>query len=157
ALLLGRSEGAQDPVQDAFLRYFAERRYGRTIENPRAWLFRVVRNRILDTAMSVARKREVPSESLPDVSDCRPGPEQVVHRTQAVGQIESMLTGREIDCLRLRAQGMSYEEVGDALGVRAGTVSALLSRVYEKLRTSAGQSRIRQLRTAEALRYVFRE
>jgi RNA polymerase sigma factor (sigma-70 family) len=156
-LLLGGGDGAQDRVQDAFLRYFAERRYGRMIENPRAWLFRVVHNRVLDVAVSTAKKREIPSESLPDVPDYRPGPEQAVHQVQAVAQIESLLTGREIDCLRLRARGMSYEEVGDALGVRAGTVSALLSRVYQKLRTSVGQNQTRRLRTAEALRYVFQE
>ena len=37
-------DGAREAVQEIFLRYFIERRYGRQIENPRAWLYHVVRN-----------------------------------------------------------------------------------------------------------------
>jgi DNA-directed RNA polymerase specialized sigma24 family protein len=34
----------RDAVQEVFLRYFAERRYGNVVENPRAWLYRVLHN-----------------------------------------------------------------------------------------------------------------
>ena len=36
--------GAREAVQEIFLRYFIERRYGRQIENPRTWLYHVLRN-----------------------------------------------------------------------------------------------------------------
>src|ERR1044071_4016006 len=39
---------AQDAVQEAFLRYFTERRCGRVIGNPQAWLYQVVRHFLLD-------------------------------------------------------------------------------------------------------------
>ena len=41
-------ELAQDGIQEAFLRYFAARVGGQRVENPRAWLFRVLRNYIFD-------------------------------------------------------------------------------------------------------------
>jgi DNA-directed RNA polymerase specialized sigma24 family protein len=42
--------GAREAVQVIFLRYFIERRYGRQIENPRAWLYHVLRNYFRDPA-----------------------------------------------------------------------------------------------------------
>lgn len=39
-------DAARDAVQEIFLRYFVERRYGRQIENPRAWLYFVLRNHL---------------------------------------------------------------------------------------------------------------
>ena len=42
AVTLARNQDTgRDAVQEVFLRYFAERRYGNRIENPRAWLYRV--------------------------------------------------------------------------------------------------------------------
>ena len=44
-----------------------------------------------------------------------------------------------MQCLQLRAHGMSYEEIARTLGVRAGTIGALLPRVYAKLRRAAAE------------------
>ena len=41
-----RQDSAREAVQEIFLRYFVERRYGRQIENPRAWLYHVLSNYI---------------------------------------------------------------------------------------------------------------
>jgi sigma-70-like protein len=40
--------GAREAVQEIFLRYFIERRYGRHIDNPRAWLYFVLHSNLLD-------------------------------------------------------------------------------------------------------------
>src|SRR5215469_7004253 len=56
-------EGARDAVQEVFLRYFIERRYGRIIENPRAWLYHVLRNYLLDWRRRVDN-REVIADNL---------------------------------------------------------------------------------------------
>ena len=44
-----------------------------------------------------------------------------------------LLTRRERDVLAMLAKGMSYEETGDALGIRLGTVQGHVKRIYRKL------------------------
>ena len=125
---------ARDAVQEVFLRYFVERRYGNCIENPRAWLYRVLHNYLLDRISTAAMKCEISAEDTDGVPDAGGDPEAMVQRNQAAREIASRLTSRELECLSLRAEGFSYEEIAAILGIRPGTVGALLPRVYSKLR-----------------------
>lgn len=136
ASLAHNHDGARDAVQEAFLRYCIERRYGRQIEHPRAWLYYVLRNYLLDRQRS-AGNREVIAEDLDQLPGGHSNPEGILHRSELVQQIAERLTGREFDCLRLRAQGLGYAEIAGVLGIRTGTVGALLARAQKKLRTSA--------------------
>jgi RNA polymerase sigma-70 factor (ECF subfamily) len=145
---------ARDAVQEVFLRFFVERRYGNCIENPRAWLYRVLRNYLLDRFATSAMKCEVSSEDTDGVPDSRGDPETMVQRTQAAQEIASRLTSRELECLRLRTEGFSYEEIAAVLGVRPGTVSALLPRVYSKLRKAVGEGVFFPPGTADALCFL---
>src|SRR5215469_13075213 len=62
----GQAE-ANDAVQEAFLRYFVERRYGRQIANPPAWLYQVLHNFLLSAlARSAAQSASTDAlDSLP--------------------------------------------------------------------------------------------
>ena len=126
-------DGALDAVQESFLRYFVELSYGRRVENPRAWLYRVVRNYLLDRIGSAAVKRETLLAETDKMAETKPGPEAIIEQAQMAKQITSLLTVREMECLRLRSEELSYEEIADILGVRPGTVSALLTRAHKKL------------------------
>jgi len=129
----------KDAVQEVFLRYFAERRYGNSVENPRAWLYRVLHNHLLDRLDRAAMKYEVSAEGADEVLDECVDAEMRLEQTQTAQEIASRLTPRELDCLRLRVEGLSYQEIAQVLGVRPGTVSALLPRVYAKLRDVAAE------------------
>jgi DNA-binding CsgD family transcriptional regulator len=50
------------------------------------------------------------------------------------------LSPREMECVRLRAENLRYEEIAVVLGLHAGTVGALLARAHGKIRkaVSAG-------------------
>ena len=128
---------AADAVQEAFLRYFIERSYGREIKNPRAWLYQVMRNYLSDRFHSGASKREVTVEHLEQVAALSYDPEKMVQNTQTARDIVASLSRRELECLKLRTEGLSYGEIGEAMEVRLGTVSALLARAHEKLRKRA--------------------
>lgn len=130
------SDEARDSVQEVFLRYFIERRYGREIESSRGWLFQALRYHCLDRLKSVAGQREVSKDDLDRVPDRRHDPEALLQRRELATEIASKLSERELDCLRLRALGLRYTEVAQAMGVRSGTVGALLARVNQKLRPS---------------------
>jgi RNA polymerase sigma-70 factor (ECF subfamily) len=137
---LGRNpDMGRDAVQEIFLRYFAERRYGNQVENPRAWLYRVLHNHLLDRLDRAAMKREVSAEGADEVLDGCVDAETRLEQIQTAQEIASRLTPRELDCLRLRVEGLSYQEIAQVLGIRPGTVAALLPRVYAKLRDVAAE------------------
>ncbi len=146
----------RDAVQEVFLRYFAERRYGNRVENPRAWLYRVLHNHLLDRLARAALKYEVSAEGADQVPDGRVDAEMLLQQSETAQEIASRLTPRELDCLRLRAEGFSYQEIAGVLGVRLGTVGALLPRVYSKLREGASEGIFFSGRTAEALVFLLR-
>ncbi len=136
--LLGDRDTAHDAVQEVFLRYFLERRYGREIENPRAWLYQVLRNYGLDHLNTFPAKNQVTSHALDHLPARDHNPEQLLRGSEITRELESALTARESDCLRLRIQGLSYAEIARALGVRSGTVGALLTRVHRKVLEAVG-------------------
>lgn len=135
----GSTEVAQEGLQEAFLRYFIARSYGREILSPRAWLYEVLRNYVFDRSRASSVSREVAGEHMEHVADERQDPEGRVERLQMAREIAAALTGRELECLRLRTEGLSYEEIGAAMQVRSGTVGALLARAHEKIRKQAAR------------------
>lgn len=142
---------AREAVQEAFLRYFVARTHGRYVEHPRAWLYRVTRNYLLDRLDAAATKNEVDQDHAVDVPDQNHGPEEMLHHSQVARRLVSMLSPRELECLRLRADGLSYEEIGDVLSVRPGTISALLTRVHKKLREAVRNGEDCRQATIEAI------
>jgi DNA-binding CsgD family transcriptional regulator len=91
------------------------------------------------------------------MAEPKPGPEAMVEQAQMAEQITSLLTGREMECLRLRSEGSSYEEIAGILGVRPGTVSALLTRAHKKLLTPDGDRSTLRDRTVRALHFLFQK
>jgi DNA-binding CsgD family transcriptional regulator len=80
----------------------------------------------------------------------------MVLKAQAAQQIASSLTSRELECVLLRAEGLSYQEMADALKLSSGTVGALLNRVYKKLQDPRKTKHVPQIGAAETLAYLFR-
>jgi len=154
ASLTNGSDQAGDAVQEAFLRYFVERSYGHTIEFPRAWLYRVLRHYLLDRMTSAAVTHEVGDEHLAGITDPACDPESLVHRGETSRRIEKCLSGRERECLGLRSEGFSYLEIAKKMGLKTGTVGALLARANQKLQTAAEEgSGVAHI--AEAVHHLF--
>jgi RNA polymerase sigma factor (sigma-70 family) len=148
-------DAARDAVQEAFLRYFVEQTHGRVVEYPRAWLYRVARNYLLDRMEGAAKKHEVSQDHAIDLPDQNHGPEDTLRCAQTAQQLTSMLSRKEMECLRLRANGLSYEEIGGVLCVRPGTVSAFLTRAHKKLRMAARHGGYCRSETSEALIFLI--
>ena len=127
-------QSAQDAVQEVFLRYLVERSCGRAISNPRAWLFQVLRNYLFDRKKAASNQAEVAGENVDGRADSSYDPETLMACTQMARTIAGVLSSRELECFGLRAEGLSYEEIGAAMEVRTGTVGVLLSRALEKIR-----------------------
>ncbi|MGQ9919428.1 MAG: RNA polymerase sigma factor [Bryobacteraceae bacterium] len=115
---------AEDAVQEAYLRYWAERRRGLMIRTPKAWLARVVLNYLVDEV-----RRQRPSVRLVESITSR---EEEVGPAPVLNQLRSRLSPREFECLQLRCLGFKYHEIADTLGITGGSVARLLSRAMRK-------------------------
>ena len=154
----GNGEAAQDAVQEAFLRFFVARTAGQEIRNPRAWLFRVLRNHVLDQKKAGSR-HEIGLESVMNSPGPGCDPEAAYGRVEALrATLRTGLTPREVECVELRSAGLRYDEIAGVLKLQSGTVGALLTRAHKKIRAAAGVSDRRNgeltLKVATGKRYA---
>ncbi|HEY7303179.1 MAG TPA: sigma-70 family RNA polymerase sigma factor [Bryobacteraceae bacterium] len=134
ALALSREEElAKDALQEAFMRYFVALSEGAEITSPRAWIYRVMHNFLLD------RMKEASYRYARDARDQQPlvhhqDIERECFRQELLRLFRTALTTREYSCLHLRTEGLRYEEIANRLNLTSGTVGALISRATRKLR-----------------------
>jgi RNA polymerase sigma-70 factor (ECF subfamily) len=148
--LAGDRETARDALQEAFFHFFLCRSAGRTIDSPKGWLFRVVRNYVLDRKKAGSRREEVGLELLHNL----PAPAELPELDANVwdllrGMPEIGLSPREMECVRLRMEDLSYEEIAEALGLQSGTVGAVLVRAHSKIRKTVAGRLEKQRRLAQ--------
>ncbi len=129
--LTGRRAVAEETVQEAFLRLhglWAE------VENPRAWLYRCVRNLALNH-----RRDHRPETELPDEA---PAPEaalpvETLARDEAVGAMRLLLAElppEDRTLVQLKYQDdLKYQEIGRRTGLSAGNVGYRLHHVLKAL------------------------
>jgi RNA polymerase sigma-70 factor, ECF subfamily len=130
------SDEAQDVVQDTFLRLHRHLTGGGAKDNIRAWVFRVAHNQARNRQGSYHRRF---AASLDDETESvldETTPEHVVLEAEKfrrlAGAMES-LTEAEQECLLLRAAGLRYREIGEALGMATSTVGDTVERAIRKL------------------------
>jgi RNA polymerase sigma-70 factor (ECF subfamily) len=131
--VVGDSQRAQDVAQDVFLA--AYRRFPGDYERAAGW----VRVAAVHTALNLLRgeRRRDNRQRLTQVVSSLPSAEDVVieRETRAdVRRVLARLPRRSAAVLVMRHGGMSYVEIADALGVKAGHVGTLLRRAESALR-----------------------
>lgn len=138
-MLLSNRELAEDLTQEAFFRLFQEISAGRRVDNIRPWLFRVAHNLAMDQQRSPGCAAESLS-ALPEPCDTGPGAAGAerrlldAERRQRLRKALARLSPQERHCLELRAEGLRYREIAEALGVALPTVQTVLGRAIEKLK-----------------------
>lgn len=131
--VVGSVDNAEDIVQAAFLRLFEVLQTGETIDNPRAWLYRVAHNMAIDGARQVQVRSALLAGAEPLTAQATShSPEEAAIRSQTITNALDLLNERERHCLLLRAEGLTYQEIGDALGISAKSVSVYLVRGLKK-------------------------
>jgi RNA polymerase sigma-70 factor (ECF subfamily) len=130
------NDEAQDVVQDVFLSLHRHISSGGAQDNIRGWVFRVAHNQARNRQGSYQRRF---GESL-DVDKQAPvdksTPERMVLEKERYRRLEQairLLTDTERECLLLRAAGLRYREIGEALGMGTSTVGDTVERAIKKL------------------------
>jgi RNA polymerase sigma-70 factor, ECF subfamily len=135
----------EEIVQESFLLLFKHLQGGKSRENLRGWLFRVVRNLALKfhrenrTSQSVEFDENLVKGREYSAAD----PEQNLYnqqRNKCLWSVVKALPEQDQVCLFLRADGMRYREIGVALGMSLGSVAASLARSLGKLARVDGGS-----------------
>ncbi len=143
--MLGLREAAEDAAQETFL---AAYRSIRRFRGPsfRAWLLRIAANASTD---ELRRRRRRPQVSLDtpsadgeaafDPPDPSAGPEEwALRREQARHMQAALLTlpgDQRLAVVLCDVQGLSYEEISEAMGSSLGTVKSRISRGRARLRS----------------------
>ncbi|MEZ5362067.1 MAG: sigma-70 family RNA polymerase sigma factor [Bryobacterales bacterium] len=127
---------AEDIAQESFIRFFQARSQGEEIDQPRAWLYRVAHNLLVD----YSRKKR------PDLLDedgwlrLEGAASASSHGIEARAAVATLpwykLTNGEIQCLRLRSEGLKFREIGEVLGLSISTVTSYIARAIAKLQAT---------------------
>jgi RNA polymerase sigma-70 factor, ECF subfamily len=135
AQLDGEVAEAEDVLHEVFLAVLKEKEAGRAALSLKAWLFQVARHLCLNRRRS-ARRRDAAVQA---VATPPPGPlpadqaldgRQRAHRVEAaVGRLPEHLGA----LYRLRASGLSYQELATVLGIPEGTVKSRLHELVRQL------------------------
>jgi len=134
--VVGSTGDSEDLVQVAFLKLFDQLKRNSKILNVRSWLYRVVHNLAIDHM----RRRGAHDNAVAGwvaeraLSDKTTSAENELIQQQKVAGFMSLLNDRERHCLTLRAEGLSYQEVGEVLGISHKSVSVYLVRGLKKVR-----------------------
>jgi RNA polymerase sigma-70 factor, ECF subfamily len=132
--VVGSSGEAEDLVQSAFLKLFDQLKQNAQILNLRSWLYRVIHNLAIDQA----RRRDIQNSTNTDWLEQRTltepaySAEDDLIRRQRIALSLKGLNERERQCLMLRAEGLSYVEIGEVLGISHKAVSVYLARGLKK-------------------------
>jgi RNA polymerase sigma-70 factor (ECF subfamily) len=129
------AQRAQELAQDCFLKLYIKMSKGESIENPRAWLYRVAHNSALrfhkrEPAFDDLESTLEPPEPLPD-------PERALiegERRSALSKAICDLSPRQRNCLELRARGLRHREIGEVIGISTSAASEFLRRAVVRLK-----------------------
>jgi RNA polymerase sigma-70 factor (ECF subfamily) len=132
--IVGSAGDAEDLVQSAFLKLFDQLKHDAEIQNLRSWLYRVVHNLAIDHVRRKGSRELTQGEWLSSRgpnSTAISAESDLIRKQQIAGSLKA-LNERERHCLMLRAEGLTYVEIGNVLGLSQKAVSVYLARGLKK-------------------------
>lgn len=129
-------QDGEEIVQEVFLALFRHLQRGKSRRNLRAWVFQVAHNLSVKRYVAKLRDRKhiVEPGAVADEDafvDRAPNPEDQLVRNQSHARLQSILRAlpeQDRRCLSLRAEGLTYREIGQILDMSLGAVALSLGR-----------------------------
>lgn len=128
----------EDVVQETFIGLFHHLRRERPRDNLRGWLFRVAHNLAMKRMNRNGRDPVIAAECVAALQCADPSlnPEEQAAwngKYAKLAAVVDALPERDRCCLFLRAEGLRYREIAEALEISLGSVAASLGRSLSKL------------------------
>lgn len=150
--MLGSREQAEDLVQEVFLRVFRARERYRPDAKFSTWLFTIANNVAKNAKRTKARRREVgvtgnenqsggmanPLEQMAKAASGQMPTRQVdkLERAEMVRlAVETLNERQRLAVLLSKFEGMSYADIGAAMGLSTSAIKSLLTRARCNLRS----------------------
>jgi RNA polymerase sigma factor (sigma-70 family) len=138
--MLRDRDAAADCVQDVFCTAATTLNQLRDPERLRPWLYAIARNEALRHIR--ARRREQPSDELPDAASGDAGPDTLAARNELANLIAEAaggLSDRDRSVLELGYRhGLDGAELADALGVSPANANKMVQRLRDTMERSLG-------------------
>ena len=142
--LVGRREVAEELVQDAFLRLHE---HWDTVEKPRPWLYRSIRNRAFDHLRDHKREYLSDPATADDHAAVNPlgerdreAPDEVLGRMEAAGLVRMLMdemNERDRELVRLKYfEDLKYSGISERTGMSVGNVGYRLHHILKSLADS---------------------
>lgn len=136
--ICGNRETAQDAVQEAFLRYYIAVRKETIYADAKGWLYSTARNYVLDRLKEYYFRNGQSLGAAAGVAANVNNPDAQIMLHEIDAAAREILSPRELECLRLRNEGLRYKDIADILRIDSATVGVFLARALKKLRTALG-------------------
>ncbi|WP_321479859.1 sigma-70 family RNA polymerase sigma factor [uncultured Bacteroides sp.] len=132
-------EVLKDAIQDVFCKLYFNRKAFEGVSNPKFYLIRALKNRILDMQkkkMETVDLADIEFSITPTVLDTIISEEERTAIEQQIQKYLNLLTGRQREAVYLRfIEEMEYEEIAEILEMTAPAVRKLVSRAITRIRT----------------------
>lgn len=133
--IVGQRETAEDLVQEAFLRLH---QHWQEVQQPRAWLYRSVRNLALNHLRDHRRETNLDAAEEPNAEN--PVADEVLSRMETVGSLRLLLAEMSADdrkLLRMKYDGhLSYQDISERTGLSVSNVGYKLHHLLKSLAAS---------------------
>ena len=126
----------EDLAQEASIRYFRARCNGKSIQHPKAWLYRVGRRLAIDRAKKAkpVLLDDAGWRSVEAVHSYRPEMDGEGRSLRSSSLPWHLLSPLEKESLLLRAEGLTFREVAEVLDVSISTAASYVARAIKKFR-----------------------
>lgn len=142
--LVGNLEDARDALQNAFIKCWRHQAEVPSVENLKAWIFRVALNAgrdIRETAWR--RKRQGLPEDEGSLASKQDSPDMIVEHDERLMRLREALKElrpEEQEVFLLRQNGeLTYEQIAETLEVPTGTVKTRMRLALARLREVLGE------------------
>jgi RNA polymerase sigma-70 factor (ECF subfamily) len=142
-----RCSDAEELTQEVFLRLYRALHRGDRIQDVPRWLYTVARHLAIDRNRSRHVMHLIPvlekvwRRLLDTVPDQSPTTEAVLigqNRNDKFREALDCLTDTQRQCLQLRAEGLMYRQIADAMHMSVSGVADSVARAVTKLKTKLG-------------------
>jgi RNA polymerase sigma-70 factor (ECF subfamily) len=133
--ILDQEGGAEDVVQEAFIRLWMRRKELRMEGSFKAFLYTMARNAAIDERRRFGRRTALASRADPPGAQPSPLAAAEASELQVVaGEAIAALPARRREVFRLaRFEGLSYKEIAEVMGLSPQTVANQMSRALTEL------------------------